>query len=360
MQVNNQTNYRKIDALSASQIKLFDKNRNDFYREVILKEQRKDKKSPSLALGNLIDFCLSDCNGNWSEFEQRFDEKFKLLSVKPGTGQMFLLTDLLFEYTLRDMDEEGNITSSFSVRFEEAFDKLQAQEKFKGKKVEWALEQFKDSEAETYLTECLDSIVKCVVDQTLLDVAKNRVETVMMDENVNHIFTPTTGILDLGKYVIEWEYKGLKAKSELDRLQINENIKCILITEIKSSWDIEDGFEATYLKLRYDLAMVYYIKAIEWLTLNNEEFKVYKDFDIKFQFLTVDTSNEKSRPLIYIPSLKDINNALSGFTLKSGRKFKGLDELTDEIIFHQENSIWNISKEAFKNKSILGLNLNYE
>lgn len=33
------------------------------------------------------------------------------------------------------MDEEGNITSSFSTRFEEAFDKLQSQDKFKGKKL---------------------------------------------------------------------------------------------------------------------------------------------------------------------------------------------------------------------------------
>jgi hypothetical protein len=107
----NQTPYRKIDALSASDIKLFNKDRIAFYHQKILGEKRKEKSSDSLVLGTLIDFVLSDCRGSWQEFEQNFDDKFILLSVKKGTGQLFLLADLLYEYTFRDMDEEGNINN---------------------------------------------------------------------------------------------------------------------------------------------------------------------------------------------------------------------------------------------------------
>jgi hypothetical protein len=102
----NQTLYRKIDALSASDIKLFAKDRIAFYHQKVLGEKRKEKTSDSLVLGTLIDYCLSDCKGSWQELEQNFDDRFILLSVKKGTGQLFLLADLLYEFTIRDMNEE--------------------------------------------------------------------------------------------------------------------------------------------------------------------------------------------------------------------------------------------------------------
>jgi len=231
MQVN--TPYRKIDALSASDIKLFNQNKIKFYHQKVLGEKRKEKTSDSLTLGTLIDYCLSDCKGSWQEFEQNFDDRFILLSVKKGTGQLFLLADLLYEFTIRDMNEEGNITSSFSIRFEEAFNRLQEQDKFKGKKVEWALEQFKDSEAETYFSENLKAIDKLAVDSWMLDKCKFIVENVLMDDNVKHLFEEKQNVNNFGKYVVEWEYKGLKAKSELDNLTIRHNSKEIIITEIK-------------------------------------------------------------------------------------------------------------------------------
>ena len=352
MQVN-QTPYRKIDALSASDIKLFAKDRIAFYHQKVLGEKRKDKFSDSLTLGTLIDFALSDCKGSWQEFEQNFDDKFILLSVKKGSGQLFLLTDLLYEYTLRDMDEEGNITSSFSVRFEEAFDKLQKDDKFKGKKVEWALEQFKDSDAETYFSENLKAIDKLPVDEWMLNKCKFIVENVLIDDNVKHLFEEQENVNNFGKYVVEWEYKGLKAKSELDNLTIRHNPKEIIITEIKSTYDSED-FERTYLKLRYDLAAIYYCKAIQYT------FQDLQDYVIKFQFLVVDTSPQGLNPLIYKISDKDLINAEFGFKTKLGYYYKGLDELVNEILWCQETQNWHISKAAYENNGILNLNINYE
>jgi hypothetical protein len=352
----NQTPYRKIDALSASEIKLFNKDRMTFYYQKVLGEKRKEKSSESLTLGTLIDFVLSDCKGSWQEFERRFDEKFVLLSVKKGSGQLFLLADLIYEYTLRDMDEEGNITSSFSVRFEEAFDQLQKQDKFKGKKVDWALEQFKDSEAETYFSENLKATDKLAIDTWMLDKAKFIIDTVLVDDNVKHLFEETENVENFGKHVIEWEYKGLKAKSELDNLTINHTTKEIIITEIKSTWSSEEeGFARTYLKLRYDLAAAFYCKAVQYIFNEN-----LMGYTIKFQFLVVDTSPQGLRPLIYKVSDLDLNNAEFGFKTKSGYYYKGLDELVEEILWCQETQNWRISKEAYENNGILNLNINYE
>lgn len=349
--------YRKINKLSASDIKLFNENRYKFYVTKVLGEKQEDLTSPAIVLGTLVDFILSDCRGSLDEFDKRFDEKFKLLSIKKGSGQMFLLVDELFKFTLRDMDEEGNITSSFSTRFEEAFDKLQSQDKFKGKKVEWALEQFRNSDEEIYFQECLDSIGKYVVDQSMLEKAKSTVEMVIQDENVNWLFNGAIDLDNLGKTVIEFEYLGMECKCEIDDLSIDHLNKKIIITEIKTSYDIEDSFEYTYLKRRYDLAAAFYYIAV------NQEFKGNQglsDYNIEFQFLAVDTSKERLRPLIYKLSKDDINKAIYGFRLKTGHYYKGLSELIEEIKWSSDKNQWSISKIAYEQNSILNLNINYE
>lgn len=349
--------YRKINKLSASDIKLFNENRYKFYVTKVLGEKQEDLTSPAIVLGTLVDFILSDCRGSLDEFDKRFDEKFKLLSIKKGSGQMFLLVDELFKFTLRDMDEEGNITSSFSTRFEEAFDKLQSQDKFKGKKVEWALEQFRNSDEEIYFQECLDSIGKYVVDQSMLEKAKSTVEMVIQDENVNWLFNGAIDLDNFGKTVIEFEYLGMKCKCEIDDLSIDHLNKKIIITEIKTSYDIMDAFEYTYLKRRYDLAAAFYYIAVNQKFKNDENLDGY---DIEFQFLAVDTSKERLRPLIYKVSEDDIDKAIYGFRLKTGSYYKGLSELIEEIKWCSETQNWNISQKAFENNGILNLEINYE
>jgi len=355
MQVATQ-NYRKIDALSASDIKLFDKNRFDFYRYKVLGEKRKDRASDSITLGSIIDFALSDCLGNWNEFEAKFDEKFILLSIKKGTGQMFQLADLIYEYTIRDTDAEGNVSGEFTDRFEQAFVKLQAEDKFKGKTLEWALSQFKDDVA-VYFNECLLSIDKMPVDPWMLERARVIIENTILDEHVGYLFQNRKDIENLGKTVIEWEYDGLKAKSELDNLSINHGTKEVIITEIKSNWEIEE-FQRTYLKLRYDLAACYYDLAVQrWIENERDDLSEY---GIKFQFLTVDTSPQNLRPIIYTLSQQDLTFAYSGFTTQAGYRYKGLKELVDEIKWCQKTGNWLISKEAFNNKSVLPLSINYQ
>ena len=160
----------------------------------------------------------------------------------------------------------------------------------------------------------------------------------------------------MGKTIIEWEFQGYKAKSELDDLKINHLTKQIIITEYKTTWNTEDeAFARTYLKLRYDLAAIYYVKAVEY------KFKEkYPDYEIKFQFLVIDTSPQGLRPLIYTLTNEDLDNAMNGFTTSTGYRYLGLMELIDEIQWSEENNEWKITRNAFENKSVLPLKINYE
>jgi len=352
MKVNN-IDYRKIDKINASAIKMFDKSRFDFYKYYVLKTKKTEDYSPFLAMGLLIDFILSDCKGSLDEFDKRFDEKFKLLSVKKGSGQMFLLVDELFKFTLRDMDEEGNITSSFSTRFEEAFDKIQSQDKFKGKKVEWALEQFRNSDEEIYFQECLESIGKYVVDQSMLEKAKSVVEMVIQDENVNWLFNSAQELDNLGKTVIEFEYLGMECKCEIDLFHLDYTNKKAIITEIKTNWDIIN-FQKVYLKLRYYLSAAFYYKAVEWYLKENN----LKDWIVEFQFLSIDTSPNKLKPIIYTLNDNDINKSIQGFSTIYD-KYRGLNELMEDIKWSQDNQIWNVDKFIFEKNNKVPLEIVY-
>ena len=69
-------NYRKLDALNQSMIKLFDSDPVKFYEEFKLGRKRRDKKNVSLIIGDLVDFYLLSCRGDELEFNNRLDEKF--------------------------------------------------------------------------------------------------------------------------------------------------------------------------------------------------------------------------------------------------------------------------------------------
>lgn len=350
----NVTNYKKIDKLSASSIKLFDKDRMQFYKEFVLKEKRKDKNTESIIMGNLVDFALSDCNGNWEQFEQKFDEHFVLLSDKKGSGQMYELVDELFNITLKSTDEEGNCNMSFLDRFTEAFNIVQKKDKFKGKNVEFALEKFNGSNEELYFQQRLESIGKTMVDEWMLKKVENIVKQTIEDENINHLFLPQENVENLGKTVIEWQYGDIDCKSELDNLKIDHNNNKIIITEIKTNWDHEN-FEYTYLKLRYDLAASFYYMAV----INSNFKEQYSSYIVDFQFLVIDTSSNNLRALIKPLNYQDIEKSLTGFKI-NGWEYRGLTKLIEEIEWCQNTGNWNISKEAYEAKSIIPIKLNYQ
>lgn len=150
----------------------------------------------------------------------------------------------------------------------------------------------------------------------------------------------------------------LECKAELDNVIINHSNREILITEVKSSWDIEDGFEYTYLKLGYYISAAFYIKGVNYL--KNQAVSYFpKDYAIKFQFLTIDSSPLNLKPLIRTFSVEDYRNAELGFTI-NGRKYYGLNELIEEIKWCNEYQIWNQSKESYENNSVLPLKLKYD
>ncbi len=352
-----EVNYRTLPSLNCSMVKLFATDPVKFFEQFKLGYKRKDSKSTSLIIGDIVDFYLLDCKGDEEEFDRRFDEKFALFEGVRGNGQVFSLADILFEVAQQYTNDEGEITVSFGVMFSEAFAKIKSDGKYGGKTEDKALEDFYKNGYD-YYKYLIDNAKKLVVDVSLLEKSKKVAKLLMNDSFTRSIFSEGEDEY-YPKFPIEWVYETLSGKkvdckSEVDIIRINHKEKKIYIKDLKTTYDNE-GFEYSYLKYRYDLQAAFYFLAVRnWADEND-----MSDYTVStMEFVVGDTSSNNRRPICYTTSEKDLHASLNGFTVNN-IEYKGIHQIMNEIDWAEQNNIWNVSKEIFDKKGKIPLNMNY-
>lgn len=353
-------NYRKLDALNQTMIKLFDTDPIRFFDEFKLGKARKVKKTPSLAIGDMVDFYLLACRGDEDEFHNRFDERFALFAGDKGSGQVFVLADYLFELTERDRDDEtGKVKGSFESRFSEAVVKVQADGKYKGKTEEKILEDFEKNGMEYFDTLC-ENLGKVVVDASLVDKALIVGNKLKNDPFTKDIFAGNDDLEYLTHVPIVWKYwldkeRSVDCKAEVDMIFIDHNKKVIMPKDLKTTYDNE-VFEYAYIKNGYYLQNAFYHDAVKaWATEND-----MADYEVKpMDFVVGDTSSNNRRPLIYETSIMDVQRGLKGFSLR-GTDYRGIRGLIEEIAWCEEHDMWDCSKESYEKNGKLSLNVKYD
>lgn len=347
-------NYRAIDALNSSMIKLFDSDPVKFFKQ--FKEGKKVKSVPStsLILGDIVDFYLLDCQADEDLFDQTYDVKFVIPETERGSGQVFMLADELYKITQKDC-VDNVINTSFETRFKQAFLNIKATGKYyKSSTEESAMIDF-DKHAKSYYEELINSVDKTVVTTSLIDKAKKIAKSIIQDEFTGYLFKDSPSEEVYRKFPIEWEYQNIKCKSELDLIRINHSTKSIKIYDLKTTYDNEN-FQFTYLKNGYYIqAGFYYLAVLSWAKEHGmEEYKV-----IPMQFIVCDTSSNERRPIKYQTSELDKENSLNGFKIR-GTIYKGVLKIIEEIIWAEQMNVWNCGKEVFENSGNLNLNLIYD
>lgn len=352
--------YRDLKSLNCSMIKMFDTDPVRFYEIFKLGKKRKDSKTTSLIIGDIVDFYLLDCRGNYEEFTNRFEEKFALFEDTKGTGQVFILCDILFDISLESMDENGQVTRDFGSIFSEGFKKIQIQGKYKGASEEKGLIDF-NTNGISYYNTLIENQGKIVVEISLLDKATKVANLLKGDPFTKDVFSDDDPMIEyFPKHIIEFFFttkngKQIECKSEIDMIKIDHFNKIIYPKDLKTAYDNEN-FEYSYLKYRYDLqAAFYYLAVMDWARDNQME-----DYSIQpMEFVVGDTSINNRRPLRYPLSMNDIQNGLNGYSI-NGHRYKGISELVEEISWAEDTNNWNVSKEAFDSNGILPLQIRYD
>lgn len=351
-------NYRKLDALNQSMLKLFDSDPVKFFEEFKMGKRRKDKDNVSLIIGDIVDFYLLECRGDEKEFDERFEEKFVLFNGTKGSGQVFTLADYLFEETENCVDESGKITCSFDARFAEAIRRVRADDKYKGKTDEKILEDFLANGKE-YFDVKMEALGRKVVTVSLIDKAKLVGNKLKTDPFTRKVFN--FGDEDFyTHFPIEFRYqldkdRSIMCKAEIDLMQIDHEKKIIQPMDLKTTYDNE-SFDYMYIKNSYYLQNAFYVKAVgEWASENSMEDYIVRPMD----FIVGDTSSNNRRPLVYKTSDEDIKSGIYGFTLK-GNHYRGIHDLVNDIAWAEENDEWTCSREAFLRNGQMTLNINYD
>jgi hypothetical protein len=345
--------YRTLEGLNQSMLKTFDENPMQFFEEFIMGKPGKQKKSVSFIIGDLVDFYLLDCHMNEDEFVQRMGEQFAISEGSNSSAQAFLLADKLFDLTVRDTNEDGEATTDFRTRFTEAFETVQKLGKYSGKGVDKGLEDF-EKVARNYYQAKIENLGKTIVDQVHIEKAKYLVETLRYDDNFgNFINQESEGKLEVIKKVaIQFPYMGLDCKGEVDFLHVDHRNRQIRRRDLKTNYDNE-SFEYGYLKYGYYIQNSFYHKAVEHFAVEHG----LEDYEITpMDFLVLDTSKNSRKPLLYTTTTEHVEAGLKGFTYRDNY-YRGVEELMEEINWHNETQIWNISKTNFDNKGVVPLKM---
>ena len=348
--------YRKLRGrLSASDIRLFVKSRKRFYKSAILGEYVEPEETVSSTLGSIAD-CILTC-------PELMDEKFVMSTSGVPTGQLLDLCNALYKRTLRGINVEGIQSENFEVILSDTLDILQRGKtpKFKGKTIEKVIELFTTPDkdgvvAEKYYKEKLESVGKIVVDMDMMVAGEKYAKELRESPYTGDIINAVSGgdIEIHNQLIVLFEYRGIEMRSMIDKVKIDHNTKMVYPYDIKTTYDNE-GFDRMYLKGLYIPAAIYNEACKAWC----EQQGIGDYYVHPLQYPVADTANENA-PLMYQLTDQDIQMAYKGFELEgSSRYHVGVDELIDDIKWHVETGIWNLSREAYKANGHLPVGLRY-
>lgn len=341
--------YRALSEDSYSSLKVFLDDRKKYYKKFVQGEDVEEDDSKSLTIGALVDTLVFEPH----EFEGRFD----LSSALVPTGQMLKFVSSLFRKTVECMSEEGEITRDMEILMEEAyrdvkFDREGKIVDFKRDSLEVVVDKFQKGDGETYYRQLRASYGKKVVSLSEMENA----EKIVAELKTNRVTRDVININssnDVDVYtqkIIIFEVKGYPLKAMIDKMVVDHRDKVIRIYDLKTCWDNENEFQRNYYKYKYYIqAAVYYLAALWWA-----EKEGWGSYKVEFMEFIVADSNNYQNPLRYPTNVVNLQEGLEGFKY-FGRSRGGVYKAIDDLKWHREKGIWNISKDNFDSNGVCNI-----
>ncbi len=182
-------------------------------------------------------------------------------------------------------------------------------------------------------------------------------ERVVEDLKTNEFTAPIINLVDSDRYKIykqlqieDYEIDGLKLKSMMDFVIVDNKKKTIQCYDLKCTFSVEGFFWEYYLKrLSYIQAYLYKEACLELKNrLSLEYYTVLNP-----AFLVVDSIGYMN-PLIYTLDSDDIQDSYLGFEHK-GRKYPGVKSIIKDLTWAKENNQWRISRSNYENKGVINI-----
>lgn len=338
--------YRKIDRLSASDLRTFVTDRKAFYKKNVLKESEDEEYNRSFLIGDLVHLKLLE--------PENFDSKFYMsICPEPPTGLMLKFSEALFKFTVMFTDEHGNITMDFEDIAKEAYKEAGFKWTFPT-----VLDKFKGSNAELYYRELREakSVGKKIVTVEDLNIAEKVITTLKTHDFTREIVNLETNddFIVLNEVQLAFELEGIEMKAMLDKIVIDLKEKSVSIFDYKIVWDNQKFYREYYTYRRADIQGYVYYQAVQKTLQDILELDI-GEFVIKPPVFIVADSTDFYSPVLFMLTDYDLINAQNGWIDENQRYYKGVLEILNELKWHLDNGCWGESEELQKKKGIVGL-----
>lgn len=315
-------NYREYPAINYSKLSALDKS------PMSLNKEDKDY-SDAMKMGDALDTLITGG-------EKEFKNKFTVDNIKKPTSSLLLLADSIIEIAVTSEivpDEEMIENTRVSLGL---WSNMVDKEKIKDK---WDNKLFNN-----YVDYCIKNKDKIFLSEEELNCIYEAKEVLFTHEFTKDYFIGSEDVEIKFQVPLLFNYKDKLYKSLLDIVKLDHKNKKVYPCDLKFTSDGVWNFPNKILKWRYDIQSSMYYHSII-----NE----YKDSDYSiepFRFIVVSSVNP-TIPMVYnAKNLIDMGR--DGKTLKNGKKVKGWEQLSEELIWHQENDMWEYKKEIYDKKEL--------
>ena len=321
------TNPLQAHVMSVSSLNLFAKSPAE-YRQHILNPKQVD--ASYFTKGSAVDCLITE--------PDKFDEQFAVIKTGKPSGMMGDLCKMMHDYTQVNQDNLPEKTL-FSLAYKKSGFKLKEEsiwKKYQDPKIQQYMNFLKNSKGKTVIAEGDLEQVKDVV-AMLQNCDKTKF---YMKGCESH---PMMDVYD--QLYIEFEFEGLLCKGTMDRVIVDHTNKRIIPTDLKTTGKSVLEFENSFIKFGYFRQAAFYTEALrQWHKRSpspeNSPKNDISDYTIDpFKFIVAEM-NCAHQPVVYGCSVRDINMATHGGTLKSGEYVKGTSQLLKEVKWHRENDEW--------------------
>lgn len=146
------------------------------------------------------------------------------------------------------------------------------------------------------------------------------------------------------KKVIEFEYRDIEFKCELDLVYIDHLKKMITPIDVKTIGTSVYSFPYNFWKYRYDFQAAVYTYAIH-AAMSDLIDKGYKVDLFKFIVCEKDSYN---KPMIYTTTEDILNIGMNGGTSPNGTTYEGFEQAIERYKYHMEKDNWDYPMEYYE------------
>lgn len=343
--------YRNVGGYNQSTLKKILQHPSEYIKAVD-NQEGEDSEEDHFVLGKLLDLMMYD--------PDKIKEKFKITDLPSITEIQKCISRTIVE--TMELEDVKFLDKDSPACRKMVLEACILHEYYNNRKNDTRIDGiFKD--CVEYINILITSKNKVIVSNELNYKAINCKASLLSDFRIKKYFSSkfekefkidTSKDVQFFKHVIvQYNYRGLELKGELDEVVINHKKKEIIPIDLKTLGQKIYKFKSQFWKLRYDFQAATYMLGLK----NNSEIKKLLDLGYtlsNFEFIVVE-SNSTNNPLIYEVSPEVLKAGTEGGTSKSGYEYEGLDQAIDKFKYHVDKDMWDYPMEYESENIIIEL-----